>query len=161
MKLVTPDLKILKYAFAAICCISVVTCLTRFDYNLPLFAILYWKFDSIPFDRRWRQLRYIMALIILSIFQDLWYILYWYPKIFSDDWTRYTTPLTQLSSVTMGLASITLIIKVCLISGLFFPVRIRNGGELWGPKQSYITHLLHTQAVTHPHAELYSHAVPS
>eukprot|EP01053_Blabericola_migrator_P002605 Blabericola_migrator_1__2604@NODE_1735_length_3901_cov_57_627021_g1121_i0_p2_GENE_NODE_1735_length_3901_cov_57_627021_g1121_i0NODE_1735_length_3901_cov_57_627021_g1121_i0_p2_ORF_typecomplete_len153_score11_13AGTRAP/PF06396_11/0_42_NODE_1735_length_3901_cov_57_627021_g1121_i034303888 len=121
MKLVTPDLKILKYAFAAICCISVVTCLTRFDYNLPLFAILYWKFDSIPFDRRWRQLRYIMALIILSIFQDLWYILYWYPKIFSDDWTRYTTPLTQLSSVTMGLASITLIIKVCLISGLFFP----------------------------------------
>eukprot|EP01056_Protomagalhaensia_sp_Gyna25_P003514 Protomagalhaensia_sp_Gyna_25__3513@NODE_315_length_3910_cov_39_766210_g246_i0_p3_GENE_NODE_315_length_3910_cov_39_766210_g246_i0NODE_315_length_3910_cov_39_766210_g246_i0_p3_ORF_typecomplete_len153_score13_94Ninjurin/PF04923_12/1e04Ninjurin/PF04923_12/0_021NnrU/PF07298_11/32NnrU/PF07298_11/0_084Acyltransferase/PF01553_21/0_17SUR7/PF06687_12/1_4e03SUR7/PF06687_12/0_16AGTRAP/PF06396_11/0_26AGTRAP/PF06396_11/2e03_NODE_315_length_3910_cov_39_766210_g246_i014991957 len=111
----------LTYFFASICCLSLVTCFTRFDYNLPLFGFLFWKFGSVPFDRRWRQTRYVMALILLSILQDIFYILYWQPKIFSEEWTKYTRPIARLNTITTTLVWLIATIKVVVFTALFFP----------------------------------------
>eukprot|EP01054_Gregarina_sp_Poly1_P003317 Gregarina_sp_Poly_1__3316@NODE_1954_length_3005_cov_33_233152_g396_i1_p3_GENE_NODE_1954_length_3005_cov_33_233152_g396_i1NODE_1954_length_3005_cov_33_233152_g396_i1_p3_ORF_typecomplete_len118_score6_96_NODE_1954_length_3005_cov_33_233152_g396_i1265618 len=106
------DLRVLNYVFAAICTLSCVTCLTRFDYNLPLFAVLWWRFQAIPFERRWRQYRYVMALIVLSIIQDSFFVLYWHPKIFSAEWKELTQPINALNSLTMSFTLLILTAKV-------------------------------------------------
>lgn len=86
-----PGEKLVKICFLLIGALAAISSLSRPDYNLPLFAFLWWKFFRIPVDRR--KVRYytrgshlvvfkrhqifLLVFVGISCVQDLIYLLYW------------------------------------------------------------------------------------
>lgn len=66
-----------RICFGVICGLGAISCLSRPDYNFPLFAFVYWQFFNIEKSRRKRHQIYILVFIALTCIQDLLYLMYW------------------------------------------------------------------------------------
>eukprot|EP00746_Dinoflagellata_sp_MGD_P125712 gnl/MRDRNA2_/MRDRNA2_60548_c0_seq4.p1 gnl/MRDRNA2_/MRDRNA2_60548_c0~~gnl/MRDRNA2_/MRDRNA2_60548_c0_seq4.p1 ORF type:complete len:124 (-),score=5.77 gnl/MRDRNA2_/MRDRNA2_60548_c0_seq4:34-405(-) len=66
-----------KALFAIIASLAAISCLTRADYNLPLFTFLYFFYFTIPKRILAPQQRFLSILVAVSILQDFAYGFYW------------------------------------------------------------------------------------
>ncbi|EZG55044.1 putative transmembrane protein [Gregarina niphandrodes] len=111
----------MKELFLAVAALSFLSSLDRPEYNLPIFLFLYWTHDSLSGDKRWRQQRFFLSLVVSSILLDLVYILYWAPLKFSRSWEAWTHWSHALTKWTMSVAAIILLVKIGIVIFMFRP----------------------------------------
>jgi hypothetical protein len=101
--------------FGVIAAVGSVSCLSRADYNLPLFAFLYFFYFTVPKPKRDAQQRFLTILVACTCVQDLTWGLYWrsiwYDSRYDLDWGNLEKAFHRcvlvLCWVEMGLKVVT------------------------------------------------------
>ncbi|KAF8820922.1 hypothetical protein IE077_002668 [Cardiosporidium cionae] len=105
--------------FFLIASLAAVSSLSRADCNLPFFLFLWFSFFHFPQEATVGHDNLMIILIVLSMLQDILYLIYWPAKLFAPSWLSIS-PSTYAIHVAVTLTSILeLLLKIPLLAALW------------------------------------------
>lgn len=116
-----PGERLVKACFLVIASLAAISCIVRPDYNLPLFAFLWWKFFDIPAERAKRHRVLLLVFIGLSCIQDVIYLCYWPGRWMTSAWVSVSDSTQTWHGVVLGLGWVELVLKCILLTFILLP----------------------------------------
>ncbi|KAH0480939.1 MAG: hypothetical protein KVP17_005225 [Porospora cf. gigantea B] len=180
--------KAIEAVFLSIAGLAAISCLSRADYNLPLFLFIWWVFFHIPDDaltspqyrqdqmlhewqyndvhhqrmqlvsKRFRQQRVLLGFIVISLAQDVFFLLYWRDNAWQsvEDFTHH------FHSIVCLVALIELLLKVFVVLALLVPGSVMDCGSCCAKPDEYVAYEVQTYTQAPNAAKQFDyHVLPS
>eukprot|EP00746_Dinoflagellata_sp_MGD_P125709 gnl/MRDRNA2_/MRDRNA2_60548_c0_seq1.p1 gnl/MRDRNA2_/MRDRNA2_60548_c0~~gnl/MRDRNA2_/MRDRNA2_60548_c0_seq1.p1 ORF type:complete len:139 (-),score=5.20 gnl/MRDRNA2_/MRDRNA2_60548_c0_seq1:34-450(-) len=106
-----------KALFAIIASLAAISCLTRADYNLPLFTFLYFFYFTIPKRILAPQQRFLSILVAVSILQDFAYGFYWM-RLWSQHHELFSTASIVAHRLVIVLCFVEIVLKFLALGAI-------------------------------------------